>query len=239
MSNEPLFERLIREWDETTSLLKEAKEKGKLTALDADMLRTRFVKLYDMLLELKTGIRPPEYFTAAKAEPRPAQDAEPVRTKEKPRAQEPSTAPSKAVPSETAAEMETGAEEHVRQPAAETKKPKQKSEILADKFAGTRKFMHDRLAENVGEKKDLSSVMKSRPISNIESAIGLNEKFLFIKELFAGNAHRYKETIDILNNASGYDEAINYIRRNFSWDEEDPVVMQLFELIQRRHSQQA
>jgi len=239
MSNEPLFERLIREWDETTSLLKEAKEKGKLSALDADLLRARFVRLYDMLLELKTGIRPPEYFTTAKAEPRPAQEAEPARVKEKPQVQEPSIAPSKDVLSETAPEIASAAEEPARQPAEEIKKTKQKAEILADKFAGTRKFMHDRLAENVGGKKDLSSVMKSRPISNIESAIGLNEKFLFIKELFAGNAHRYKETIDILNNASGYDEAITYIRRNFSWDEEDPVVMQLLELVQRRHSHQA
>lgn len=239
MSNEPLFERLIREWDETTSLLKEAKEKGKLSALDADLLRARFVRLYDMLLELKTGIRPPEYFTTPKAEPRPAQEAEPARAKEKPQVQEPSIAPSRDVLSESAPETASSAEEPARQPAEEIKKTRQKAEILADKFAGTRKFMHDRLAENVGGKKDLSSVMKSRPISNIESAIGLNEKFLFIKELFAGNAHRYKETIDILNNASGYDEAITYIRRNFSWDEEDPVVMQLLELVQRRHSHQA
>ena len=228
---------MIREWDETTSLLKAAKEKGKLSALDADLLRTRFVKLYDMLLELKTGVRPPEYFTATRAESRLAQDAEHVPMKEKPAVQEPQMVSLGNESDETAAEIKLTAEKHVNQPTTEIKKQKLKSEILADKFAGTRKFMHDRLAENVGERKDLSTVMKSRPISDIESAIGLNEKFLFIKELFAGNAHRYKETIDTLNNASGYDEAITFIRQNFSWDEEDPVVMQLFELVHRRHSQ--
>ncbi len=239
MSKEPLFERLIREWDETTSLLKEAKQKGKLSALDVDLLRTRFVRIYDMLLEVKTGIKPPEYFSDARKEPGFVQDSERVQSEEKVRTQEPVKVASRSMPSETVAGTELTTEQYASQPLTEIKKTKQKAEILADKFAGTKKFMHDRLAENVSAKKDLSSVMKSRPISNIESAIGLNEKFLFIKELFAGNAHHYKETIDILNNASGYDEAINYIRQNFSWDEEDPIVMQFLELVQRRHSHQA
>jgi hypothetical protein len=57
--------------------------------------------------------------------------------------------------------------------------------------------------------------------------------------LFAGNAHQYKETIDTLNNASGLEEAMDYLHKNFTWDESDPVVMQLLELVQRRHSRQS
>ncbi|NMB73421.1 MAG: hypothetical protein GYA22_14880 [Bacteroidales bacterium] len=237
MSSEPLFERLIREWDETTSLLKEAKEKGKLSALDADLLRTRFVRMYDLLLELKTGVRPPEYFTVGKGETPSDQDAGTLPIREKSRVQEPEKITVREEPA-PASEEKKLIEEPVNQSVVKSQKTKPKAEILADKFVGSRKFMHDRLAENISEKKDLSSVMKSRPISNIESAIGLNEKFLFIKELFGGNAHHYKETIDVLNNAAGYDEAINYIRRNFAWNEDDPVVMQLLELVQRRHSRQ-
>lgn len=238
MITEPLFDRLMKEWDETTLMLKEMKEKGKLSALDADWLRLKFVRIYDMLLELKTGVKPPEYFSTAMQEANFSKTAK-VDTPHKETVILPTEKP-QVTATMAPGEGEPVSKETATVRRAEAAKSRQKPEILADKLAGSRKFMHDRLAETIQtDKKDLSTVIKSRPISNIESAIGLNEKFLFIKELFAGNAQHYKETIDTLNNAAGLQDAMAYIRRNFAWDENDPLVMQLLELVQRRHSQEA
>ncbi|MFW6327963.1 MAG: hypothetical protein ACOC2F_06580 [Bacteroidota bacterium] len=108
--------------------------------------------------------------------------------------------------------------------------------IIADKFQEQKKFINETLADKtLGTRKDLSSVLQSKPIRSIESAIGLNDKFLFIKELFDGNAEHFKKVVHKLNEATNFNEAFNYLNENFDWDVDDPVVQKLLDLVRRRH----
>jgi len=107
-------------------------------------------------------------------------------------------------------------------------------EILAEKLRETGEFMNEVLSRYANTF-DISKKLQNQPISDISIAIGLNDKFLFIKELFHNDSDLYKKTIDTLNNASDFNNAIQYIDSNFKWDFENPSVQKLLELIRRRH----
>jgi hypothetical protein len=61
----------------------------------------------------------------------------------------------------------------------------------------------------------------------------LGDRFLFQRELFAGNGELMQKTLDDLNALSSFDEAIEYIQENFEWDMECTAV-QLFENVLKR-----
>lgn len=107
-------------------------------------------------------------------------------------------------------------------------------EIIADKFQSKR-FIHDTISKK-NVKKDVSSKMQSKPIKDINSAIGLNDKFIFIRELFENNKEIFNETIQVLNNFDTYENAVDFLDENFNWDSEDPNYERLKELVRRKYS---
>ena len=111
-------------------------------------------------------------------------------------------------------------------------KPNNSSEIVADKFQ-SKKFVHDNIVDK-SPKQDVSSKMQSKPIKEINTAIGLNDKFIFIRELFGGNKEHYHETIQILNNFDTYESALEFLKENFDWDFDDPNFERLTELVRRK-----
>ncbi|MCF8336150.1 MAG: hypothetical protein K9H65_06080 [Bacteroidales bacterium] len=106
-------------------------------------------------------------------------------------------------------------------------------EILADRFYNTKISMHDSLARKQVQN-NLSSRMQSKPIQDLNKAIGLNDRFLFIRELFGGDKDAYYEAIQIINEMPGYEEAEEYLRERFNWDEDKPEVIRFMELVRRR-----
>jgi hypothetical protein len=112
-------------------------------------------------------------------------------------------------------------------------KTKHEPEILADRFTAPPSF-HESLAHNKVVP-DLSSKLQSMPIQDIQHSISLNEKFVFIKELFEGNSALYSDTIRKLNEASGYESAMQYIYNNFKWDMDGEIASRLVDLVRRKH----
>lgn len=108
-------------------------------------------------------------------------------------------------------------------------------EIVADRYQNSRTFRHDDLAAKQPQN-NLSTRMQSRPINDLAKAIGLNDKFLFIKELFEGDKEKYHEAIQIINEMPGFEEAESYINERFDWDEEQPEVKKFMDLVRRKFS---
>ncbi len=118
--------------------------------------------------------------------------------------------------------------EKVEKPQEPTK------EILAEKLTQTHKVINETVKTRTVI--DVSSKLKSSPIPSIQSAINLNEKFVFIRELFKNNNLLYNQTIERLNSAPNYEEAISIVEKEFAWDLSDPLVNKLVELIKRKHN---
>lgn len=97
---------------------------------------------------------------------------------------------------------------------------------VADRFAG------NAAAESV------ASRLGSKVINDMKEAIGINDKFLLINELFKGNQHHYTQALHFLNNAESLDEAMGMFSRMFTelkWSEESKAAATLRSLIERRH----
>jgi len=108
-----------------------------------------------------------------------------------------------------------------------------KTEIVADRLQNGQSFMNESLRQQVSSK-DLSSKLTSQPISDIGGAMGLNEKFSFIQELFNNDPDKFTETINTLNRASNFNEAFSYLNDTFNWDMDDSQVQKLLDLTRRK-----
>ena len=111
-------------------------------------------------------------------------------------------------------------------------------ETVADKIAPeTDKTVADSISEKIIEE-SVADVINKTIISDLKAAIGINEKFFFINELFDGNMKDYNETIDSLNGFNNKNEAIDYfndLKSKNRWKDDNEAVIQLTELIDRRY----
>jgi hypothetical protein len=83
-----------------------------------------------------------------------------------------------------------------------------------------------------------SQVSFSRPQyirSDIRELIGINDKYLYISELFGNNKEAYEEVINELNSFDTEEEAIGWLRNNvyreYNWNEDVEAVQYFFSLV--------
>lgn len=101
---------------------------------------------------------------------------------------------------------------------------------LADVLGGDRQVLAEKMAS---EEKPTTPFNR---ITDLRKAIGLNDKFLMIKDLFGGNAAQYEATIDTLNEFDDLDDCMIYIVENFSWNPDSEGAKLLVSLIERKLS---
>jgi len=92
----------------------------------------------------------------------------------------------------------------------------------------------------IKEVKEVKDHLVMEPIKDLRSAIGINDKFQFIQELFGGDEKSFEVGIKTINAFKIFPEAQFYIKRELreknNWDEESNVVKQFDQLIKRRFS---
>jgi len=97
--------------------------------------------------------------------------------------------------------------------------------------------LNDKLRQG---KAELMEVLKETPIKDLRKAIGINDRFLFINDLFRGDEVMYERSIKTINSFNIYPEAEYWISRELKiklgWDTELPVVLQFDQLVKRRFS---
>ena len=101
---------------------------------------------------------------------------------------------------------------------------------LADVLGGDRQVLAEKMAS---EEKPTTPFNR---ITDLRKAIGLNDKFLMIKDLFGGDAAQYEATIDTLNEFDDLDDCMIYIVENFSWNPDSEGAKLLVSLIERKLS---
>ncbi len=126
------------------------------------------------------------------------------------------------------------AEKEVLTPVQQAPSPKPKTTL--DLFA---QEATESLGEKLKPKNDpsIAERMEQSPISDLRAAIGINEKFLFINELFKGNLNLYNKTIDELNAFETINGAFTYLvetKVQYQWDENTAAFAKLKALIERK-----
>jgi len=79
-----------------------------------------------------------------------------------------------------------------------------------------------------------------QPVTDLKQAITLNDKLLYIRDLFNGYNLAYSEAIDILNRFSTFAEAEDFLKTNYAaknhWGSKEATVDKFYELLRRRYS---
>jgi hypothetical protein len=90
------------------------------------------------------------------------------------------------------------------------------------------------------ENVELSDRLNESPIKDLRKAIGINDRFVYINELFRGDETMYERSIKTINSFSIWPEAEYWIRRELKvklgWQDNYELVKQFDQLVKRRFS---
>jgi hypothetical protein len=87
------------------------------------------------------------------------------------------------------------------------------------------------------EDTSLAARLQRKPVSDLASAIGINDKFLLLNQLFGGSMEKYNKSIRALNNFStllGAKTYMSELQIEFQWDCESDAYKKLDNLVERR-----
>jgi hypothetical protein len=104
--------------------------------------------------------------------------------------------------------------------------------------AGTQgESLNDKLRQG---KTELVEILKETPVKDLRKAIGINDRFLFINELFRGDEAMYERSIKTINSFNIYPEAEYWINRELKvkigWNKDNTTVQHFDQLVKRRFS---
>ena len=112
---------------------------------------------------------------------------------------------------------------------------KEKGKELHEAIGGQQASLNDKLKQ---AKIELSDALQDIPVKDLKKAIGVNDRFLFIKELFRGDEVMYERSIKTINSFSIFPEAEYWIKRELKlklgWNDSNIVVKQFDQLVKRR-----
>lgn len=92
------------------------------------------------------------------------------------------------------------------------------------------------LADTIVAPTALGEEISNRSIRSLRQGIGLNDKFLMIRDLFDGDANAYDEAIDTLDSFDDFDDCIIYIAENFAWNADSEGAKFIMQLLERKLS---
>jgi hypothetical protein len=97
--------------------------------------------------------------------------------------------------------------------------------------------INDKLKDNVLE---LAASLKETPIRELKKAIGVNDRYVFINELFRGDEPMYERSIKTINNFRILPEAEYWMERELKiklgWDDAREITKHFYQLVKRRFS---
>lgn len=252
---------IISKLNEIDELLKSFNN-DKCSTIDKDLILEKIRKMYENLLITKAENKPSDTVTKTKSYTpveKPVKKevvAEPVKPAdkiqdtvidftEKPKEKTEPVVEEKAPADDypTLFEVETIAPQtstKETEPAPvisqknDTVKQNATSKTISDQYQqNITKTVSDVMSKKQNEK-DLSSKLQLKPIKNLKSAISINDRIMFTKELFDNDADFYNEIIEKLNGMNNLDEALEHLKMEIDLTEESEAVQKFTELVQRR-----
>jgi hypothetical protein len=113
----------------------------------------------------------------------------------------------------------------------------QKSREINDVIGSNGTSLNDKLKEEV---MDLAAAINEAPVRELKKAIGVNDRYVFINELFRGDEVMYERSIKTINNFRILPEAEYWMERELKiklgWDDSSEVVRRFYQVVKRRFS---
>ena len=144
-----------------------------------------------------------------------------------------------AIPTETPAEapVEIAEEAPVEAPA----EPEVELDLFGEPVLRVNEKLGAGRSRSVGEKMEQKeawrTAMPGAAVKDVRSAISLNDRVLFIRELFGGDAGLFQKAVDDINAMGSLDEMVAYVNeRHPGWDLDSDTVYRLMMAVRRKLS---
>ena len=212
-----------------------------LFGMDEIVQHKRKQRVIMSLYDEHPGTARPASEPVAKPEPLPLTEPKPVR-EEPEAAAEPAATP-EPLPeplriNET--EPETQPEEATESvPAAPESDREPENKAAAETPAQVLGEVINRGVQTLGEtiappRDAVSDMAHKTPVTDLREAIGINDKFLLIRDLFDGDAAACDAAIDTLNGFDDLDDCMIHIAEHYAWNPNSDGARLLVELLERK-----
>lgn len=108
---------------------------------------------------------------------------------------------------------------------------------LNELAANTGLSLNDRLRQ---QQVEVAQKLGEMPINDLRAAIGINDKYQFIQELFRGDRDLYERSIKTINECGNLQEADYWIQREIKiiqgWEDDHHLVQHFYSLLKKRFS---
>lgn len=88
------------------------------------------------------------------------------------------------------------------------------------------------------EDHSLAAKLQNRSVNDLRSAIGINDKFLLVNELFGGSMEKYNKSIENLNDLKTLNGALIYmneLRIDLAWNTSNEAYKKLLDLVHQKY----
>jgi hypothetical protein len=113
----------------------------------------------------------------------------------------------------------------------------QKSKEVNDVIGTGSTSLNDKLKSDVS---DLKSALNDSPVRDLRKAIGVNDRYVFINQLFRGDEVMYERSLKTINGFRILPEAEYWMERELKvklgWDENNQTTRHFYQLVKRRFS---
>jgi hypothetical protein len=100
--------------------------------------------------------------------------------------------------------------------------------------------INQKISSQLGATNTVGGQAGTQPIGNLKSAISLNDKLLYIKDLFRGYSLAYSEAIEILNRFTTFEEAEHFLTKNYvvknEWESKPETTGKFYALLRRKYT---
>lgn len=112
------------------------------------------------------------------------------------------------------------------------------SDVFGDDDAEFELSTGETLGEKMmGEDHSLAAKLQQNSVRDLKSVIGINDKFLFVNELFGGSMEKYNKSIENLNDLKTLNGAMIYLNElkiELQWNSSNEAYMKLKDLVSRK-----
>ena len=109
-------------------------------------------------------------------------------------------------------------------------------ELIQEKLITDEPLVKDRsLNATIGEAKSTEPLVTNGSITSLRAAIGLNDRFLFIREIFSNNTDKYNSIIDQLDKLENQQQAVELLKANITLQKNE-TSLKFVDLLKRRFS---
>ena len=105
--------------------------------------------------------------------------------------------------------------------------------IIADQFSNRPESFNEKLS-SMKHDDDVLEIIKTKPVSNLAEAIGINDKYLFIKEIFNGDQESYTQVLSKLESAGDLEEATAIILSYAAENKENEAFKMFINILKRK-----